>query len=428
MKGLNDFTEEKESGTANSDSGVHTEEVVTSPEVAASPSHESEARQIVLKSGSKEKRLKTRSRRESELLLDHETIVKDMQNITVNIETNIEEGATALPLTENTQVNHPSEVAQQIDILEKIVAINKHLQKEEELLVRLGAKIKRYEADATGLSEHQVKDALDRVNVQLTDGDEKLIKLDDDIKHSDVLLHEKSIELKKLYDELEEFEVENNRLQCGPEAILSADQIYEKLPLTKNQNLNLSREYLAENLYNVSKNFYLSQSEFQVPDVEYSDMFVHPIQPPSEFRTPFTPTLAHAQIHTINEPKTLTIPSISSNNNNTTMTANNSNTNKYTQPKLSSDIITKSSSPSHINQLNPNNLLASMNYLSLNKFNQRNINNNVMCSTSTNLKLGPKKLINGVTVHDTSSGASNSSDTGVSSISEQDFTQLGTLV
>lgn len=425
MKGLHDFTEEKESGTANSDSGVHTEEVVTLPEIAASPSHDNEARQIILKSVSKEKRLKTRSRRESELLLDHETIVNDMQNLTVNIENNIVDGATALLLPENTQLRHPNEVAQQIEILEKIVAINKHLQKEEELLVRLGAKIKRYEADATGLSEQQVKDALDRVNVQLTDGDEKLIKLDDDIKHSDVLLHEKSNELKKLYDELEEFEVENNRLTVGPDALLSADQIYEKLPLTTNPNLNLSREYLAENLYNVSKTFYLSQSEFQVSDVECSDMFVHPIQPPSEFRTPYTQTLAHAQIHTINEPKTVTIPSISNKTLPSTMTVNNSNTNKNTQPKLFS-AITKSSSPSHINQLNPNNLLASMNYLSLNKFNQRNINN-VMC-TSTNLKLGPKKLINGVTVHDTSSGASNSSDTGVSSISEQDFTQLGTLV
>jgi hypothetical protein len=60
-----------------------------------------------------------------------------------------------------------SEVAAQIDILEKLIVLNKHLQREEELCVRLSAKIKRYEADASGLSEAQVKESLSRVNEQL---------------------------------------------------------------------------------------------------------------------------------------------------------------------------------------------------------------------------------------------------------------------
>ena len=64
-----------------------------------------------------------------------------------------------------------------------------------------------------------------------------------------------------------------------------------------------------------------------------------------------------------------------------------------------------------------------MNYFE--KYNQRNINN-VMAATS--LKLGPKKLINGIVMQQQDSSTSNSSDTGLSLTSDPDYTQFSTLV
>lgn len=217
LKGLQDSAEEKESGVGNSDSGVHTEEATTSPEIAPSPLHDEDDQQPHQTSTNilqepKEKRTsnlnsnKSRSRRETELRIEHETIVKSLQQLSMKEGEDEEEevqGAMALP----------SEVSQQIEALEKIVTINKQLQKEEELLVRLGAKIKRYEADASGLSEQQVLEALEKVNLQLTTGDDTLLKMELDIKESDKILQSKSLELKKLYDELEEVEVQHNRFE-----------------------------------------------------------------------------------------------------------------------------------------------------------------------------------------------------------------------
>lgn len=441
LKGLQDSAEEKESGVGNSDSGVHTEEATTSPEIAPSPLHDDEETHQtstnILQSEPKEKRtsnssnnnIKSRSRRENELRIEHETIVKNLQQLSMNEEE--EQGAMALP-------SETSEVSQQIEALEKIVNINKQLQKEEELLVRLGAKIKRYEADASGLSEQQVLEALEKVNLQLTTGDEQLEKMELNIKESDKILQVKSIELKKLYDEVEEVEVQHNRLSGSTSITLGVDEDFQTLSIVPESNLNLSREYLAENMYNVSKMMYNGGSEFNAaqfsPTTEsMNDMFVHPIEPPSQFGTPFTPTLAHAQIHTIND-KISKSPSI---------TISSPSLSELTIPETPiTDALLNVRRPTQQIDSNkiPNSnsdLLTKMNYLptTLNKYHQRNINN--VMTTATNLKLGPKKLINGVVMHElstsnnsagSSSGTSNSSDTGLSSLGEQDFTQLGTLV
>lgn len=389
----------------------------------------------ILQSEPKEKRTSTnninsnknRSRRETELRIEHETIVKSLQQLSMKEEEEEEvQGAMALP----------SEVSQQIEALEKIVNINKQLQKEEELLVRLGAKIKRYEADASGLSEQQVLEALEKVNLQLTTRDDQLLQMDLDIKESDKVLQCKSLELKKLYDELEEVEVQHNRLSGSTPVTLGVDQDFHILSTVHDSDLNLSREYLAENLYNVSKMMYNGGSEFNAADFSpttdsLNDMFVHPIEPPSEFGTPLTPAPAHAQIHTIND-KTSKSPSLM---------LSSPSLSEITIPDtpITDALLHNSRHPTpNIAQANPNHstsdLLTQMNYLptTLNKYHQRNINN--VMTTATNLKLGPKKLINGVVMHELSnncagsSGTSNSSDTGLSSLGEQDFTQLGTLV
>lgn len=343
LKGLAEC-EEKESGTG--DSGVHTEEVTTSPEVVSPMPEEVET-------------------------LEPKNSSQSYEDF----------------------ANEASEIHDQIELLEKVVAINRRLQKEEEMIVRLGAKIKRYEADASGLSEQQVKEALEKVTVQIDKGNEQLEVMENDIKSTDSMLQEKSFELKKLYDELEEVEVG----QCQHPPTLVMNYNY---PTTQQANLNLSREYLAENMYNLSMTILdtpvsppppLESLEFISEPV---DMFVHTIEPPSEFCTPFSPNKipAQAQIHSL------------------------SNTKVALPPKPTFGAATSK------------NLLLNYN---LEKYNQRNINN----ITATNLKLGPKKLINGLVMQPpTADTNSNSSvDTGMgSSLSagerDIDFSQLGTLV
>uniref|UniRef100_A0A336KQW7 CSON014185 protein n=1 Tax=Culicoides sonorensis TaxID=179676 RepID=A0A336KQW7_CULSO len=451
LKGLQDSAEEKESGVGNSDSGVHTEEVTTSPEIAPSPLYDEDnghqTNSNILHTEPKEKRNsnsnnnsssnKNRSRRETELRIEHETIVKNLKELSMKEEIDEEEEQGAMALPPET-----SKISQEIEVLEKIVNINKQLQKEEELLVRLGAKIKRYEADATGLSEQQVLEALERVNKTLEINDDQLGKMDLEIKESDKLLEEKSSVLKKLYDELEEVEVEHNRLNANSQRI-ELDLDFNALAITSESDMNLSREYLAENMYNVSKTIYSGGSEFNAaefsPTSDINDMFVHPIDPPSEFCTPLTPTLAHAQIHSIKD-KTPKFPSIDDMIPKTPIT--DSLLHHSPQPsqilqqqqQQQHRLITSNKSPSINLHNNNKDLLSQMNYLpaTLNKYHQRNINN--VMTTATSLKVGPKKLINGVVMHDvsminnTSSATSNSSDTGMSSLGEQDFTQLGTLV
>lgn len=147
-----------------------------------------------------------------------------------------------------------SEVAAQIDILEKLIVLNKHLQREEELCVRLSAKIKRYEADASGLSEAQVKESLSRVNEQLDTKTSEIAKMENEIKTSDDALSAKTDFLSQLYDELEEAEVEQRKSEAAPTTAAAAaptKSADEKPPCE--EPLGMSREYLAENIYNISK-------------------------------------------------------------------------------------------------------------------------------------------------------------------------------
>jgi hypothetical protein len=196
---------------------------------------------VNFKAGSK----KRRSRREHELMLEHQT-TKEYTSA-IKEEKKAEEASSSREPID-------SEVAAQIDILEKLIVLNKHLQREEELCVRLSAKIKRYEADASGLSEAQVKESLSRVNEQLDTKTCEITKMESEIKTSDEALSAKTDFLKALYDELEEAEVEQ-RKSSAPDVVpppmtpLKSDKILA----ADDSELGMSREYLAENIYNISK-------------------------------------------------------------------------------------------------------------------------------------------------------------------------------
>ena len=192
------------------------------------------------KTGSK----KRRSKREHELLLEHQS-TKEYSSAIKDEKKVDDAGSSREPID--------SEVAAQIDILEKLIVLNKHLQREEELCVRLSAKIKRYEADASGLSEAQVKDSLSRVNEQLDTKTCEIAKMEGEIKTSDDTLSAKTDFLKALYDELEEAEMEQRK--SVPDVIPPAmtPTKCETLLAHDDSELGMSREYLAENIYNISK-------------------------------------------------------------------------------------------------------------------------------------------------------------------------------
>lgn len=259
LKGLGDSEDKQESGAGNSDSGVHTEETAASPVVQ----HEDEISDTLhplndpnlsaFKTGSK----KRRSKREHELLLEHQS-TKEYSSAIKDEKKSDEAG------TSGSKESVDSEVAAQIDILEKLIVLNKHLQREEELCVRLSAKIKRYEADASGLSEAQVKDSLSRVNEQLDTKTYEIAKMETEIKTSDEALTAKTDFLKKLYDELEEAEVEHRKSEAAavPDVLSTSTSNPPSQPsppsksdkvLAANGDLSMSREYLAENIYNISK-------------------------------------------------------------------------------------------------------------------------------------------------------------------------------
>ncbi|KAL7038205.1 hypothetical protein ACKWTF_009500 [Chironomus riparius] len=271
LKGIsNDNDDKQELAAGNSDSGVHTEETAASPEVQ----HEDEISDTLIplneqnlssvKVSSKKHR---RSKREHELMLEHQSTKEYSSAISSekkSIVENEQQVQEELKMMRNDdEMPMSSEVAAQIDILEKLIVLNKHLQREEELCVRLSAKIKRYEADASGLSEAQVKESLGRVNEQLDAKNCEIAQMESEIKMSDDALNSKTDVLKKLYDDLEEAEVEHRKLDVSNDVIDGATALMPpELPplkseqfkmLTQNEELNMSREYLAENIYNISK-------------------------------------------------------------------------------------------------------------------------------------------------------------------------------
>lgn len=394
LKGLGESSAEdkQELGAGNSDSGVHTEETAASPVVQ----HEDEISDTLLplndpnlsafKSGSK----KRRSKREHELLLEHQS-TKEYSSA-IKSEAKSEQAGTS---GQSEPVD--SGLAAQIDILEKLIVLNKHLQREEELCVRLSAKIKRYEADASGLSETQVKDSLSRVNEQLDTKTYEIAKMESEIKTSDEALTAKTDFLKQLYDELEEAEVEQRKSEvtgAAPDGLpassapvtVKADKLIDP-----NSELAMSREYLAENIYNISKMILKSSAPMPMPGQSTSADYIRHT-PDTASDVPLMPALnqqiyqlpsgcaekriIQAQIHTI----------------------------PTTQQSLASDL------PLPMNPMNPqwdqythynDAMRVSMNYLAT--INQRiqksnhietdknNANNPIM--QATQYKLGPKKLL-----------------------------------
>lgn len=329
---------------------------------------------------------------------------------------------------------HQYQVEQEIELLEKIVTVNKQLIKEEEQLVKLNAKLKRHTLSSTHMTPEEILAGIQRINEQLQKGNDNLEEVDDAIAATEEIIKEKSMLLNALYEECDRADAMEN----GREVLVD----YDPTSLINDSNLNLSREYLADNLYNVSKT--VLQSTQPLPIVTetepLSDMFVYPIQPPSQFCTPYDPENipSEAQVLNLNDPTTLPTPSQpyhhTTNPSNVTFKATPVTTVLHSQHSTplpppatfaATPAVIVVPPPAGFNPssttFNPNDF---MNYFE--KYNQRNINN-VLAATS--LKLGPKKLINGIVMQqDSTNSTSNSSDTGLSLTSDPDFNQFSTLV
>lgn len=290
LKGLPDVDDKREETAAgNSDSGVHTETaaspVVNDEETALLPTIEDDEKLTSDVNGTTSKKYR-RSKREHELMLEHQSTkefssaIKEEWKLDEATTSSMAVAGTSSSSSGGTPATIDNEVAAQIDILEKLIVLNKHLQREEELCVRLSAKIKRYEADVTGLSETQVRDSLKRVNEQLESTQTEIAKMEREIKASDEELESKADALKALYDELEESEIEERKptsssssspyVVSAPDVVSSTTSttttttmlsMPKALPPTKTEKflslkddgLSMSREYLAENIYNISK-------------------------------------------------------------------------------------------------------------------------------------------------------------------------------
>ena len=241
----------------NSDSGVHTEDATPSPEMGLSPTYDNKINSEVVESANVFTKRKSRSHREAHLLRKHEAY-KELNTV-----------QSENPQIETIDKVTGDNVEAQIEMLEKLINLNKHLQHEEELVVRLSAKIRRYESEDPALNEHEIKEALKRVNTSIEHRSDELHLMDKELATSNDILQTKATLLNHLNEELQLVEHEHGKLHY--EAVArAATQNYQleylqdtNLPIENPTNkkakeqpenyLNLNREYLAENIYNISK-------------------------------------------------------------------------------------------------------------------------------------------------------------------------------
>lgn len=384
LNGLHD-ADDKEIGngnSGNSDSGVHTsEDATTTPEVGISPVHGDEICDDFFddKNGitSVHTKRKSQSKRETKLLREHECSKEFLS---------MAQTTTVLP--ENDDDFDADNISGQIEVLEKIVSINKHLQREEELLVRLSAKIRKYESDDPNLTETQIKAAIQRVNSTIDKGFIEIQRMEDEFSVSDELLEVKSDVINRLSEELEKLDLERVETDLQPQSTLTidSDQIHGHaldLMCTTSRNNNNSQSNINS----------IRQQQIT-------------LQPPMVFRdhpnyNDATTIIPHASLN------------INSNNQIPTTSYISNSVNTFIPPYRVSDQIIFAQAPNYFEKDDCGIPLVNL----LQHIDQRNLNSTYAIH---NVKVGPKKLPTGF-------GKDPDSDTGLSSMGE-DCSQLGTLV
>lgn len=220
---------EDDANAANrSDSGVH--EGTSSPEVGQSASNQGDNHHLTgdhvtavqndLLGAKYDSHLhlvrrKSISKRETELLQHHECskeLISSGHCLSgFNVGPDPETGSAA------------GDMAEQIEWLQKVIEINKHLQREEELVVRLTTKVRKYQADDRTMSAMQIQEAIGTVNFSLDFTTSEMERMQNELTLSTQILNEKENIILDLSHELEQ-------LENSP--AISTDQ-----PITFNQTL-----------------------------------------------------------------------------------------------------------------------------------------------------------------------------------------------
>lgn len=253
----------KETINGNSDSGVHTEDATTTPEVGTSSNTYVDTetarnkpittiptdyhhKRLPKKNASlpikhnqhhhyhkhPKRNYRKTSKRETKLLKDHasskEFLLVSQQSSFMpdgkNDEHNYDDNDTETndnndESTDSTELNS---VHHQVGALQKLVTINKHLQREEELLLRLMTKIRNYNSDTATTtidddvsSANQIRTAIDQVNYNMNSTNSEIKRLEIELQKSQEILSVKSDVINRLSIELEEIEISENKYKCG---------------------------------------------------------------------------------------------------------------------------------------------------------------------------------------------------------------------
>lgn len=478
----------------NSDSGVNTEDIATSPEVCLSSpltngsSSSSTDNNNVMKStniatkimdtkslkeickrltsrkGKKEKKKQSvlksaegASSREAKLIMEHENRKEFCKKMGKTSKDKVNGLAMADATTvtgENVcaPLNVNEHLAGQIELLEKVIAINKHIQREEELLVRLNAKIRKYEVDDPNLTETQMRQVLDQINSNIESNSSELLKTEQELNASNHVLMTKSQIVKQLSQELETLEID----ECGNQNLIQVPSHQIQIHSSNSEESSELQPIVQQ-----------QQQQQQTPAPS-----THPPRETNQMPISTAPSQMPISMPS-NSLKTGTLPTLISSVLKKSTPINTKNTYCGTIPKIQQrTLCNEIPSPSNIERpplpptpsdagfvgqnqsfLVPDHVILSQAPLFFQKdtFNgnfmqstdQRNINTtnnsnhtirNLTSNNSINLnnvninpsmancaKVGPKKLINGFCKDP-------DSDTGLSSLGEDGLLHIGTLV
>lgn len=226
----------------NSDSGVNTEEIATSPDVGRTGSSSSNSdtnnahdKQPDAKAvdamegvGKRDKSAKkaaaqrksgdgsaAATSREAKLRAEHQLRKEfcdkmEQMQAAESAPNDGVDGITAAaeqPATARKELNVNDHLAGQIELLEKVISINKHIQREEELLVRLNAKVRKIEVADPSLSETEMQKVLDRINANIDESSTALAKTEHELSASHRALMSKAQLVEALNEELKALEL-----------------------------------------------------------------------------------------------------------------------------------------------------------------------------------------------------------------------------
>lgn len=115
-----------------------------------------------------------------------------------------------------TSTDELSRIQQQIDILEKLTIVNKRLQREEELIVRLGVKLRRYlcEDEISYIdSQDQIVSMLNTLRSQMDNSSKEIENAAIEMERADYQLEKRKNLLDILAKELEDVDLESQTLE-----------------------------------------------------------------------------------------------------------------------------------------------------------------------------------------------------------------------